>query len=74
MTELLFKDKVFKMVGSAMEAHRVLGPGFLEAVYQEALAIEFKLRNMPTQNLKISEIRVIGGLNIFNRELRQLHE
>ena len=47
MAELLYKDEVFNIVGAAMEVHRVLGPGFLEAVYQEALAIEFKLRNIP---------------------------
>ena len=56
MAELLYKEEVFKIVGSAMEMHRVMGPGFLEAVYQEALAIEFKLRNIPFvefQKLKI---------------------
>jgi GxxExxY protein len=47
MVELLFKQEVFNIVGAAMEVHRILGPGFLEAVYQEALAIEFKLREIP---------------------------
>lgn len=47
MAELLYKEEVFKIVGATMEVHRVLGPGFLEAVYQEALAIEFRLRKIP---------------------------
>lgn len=46
MAELLLKDEVFKIVGAAIEVYNQLGNGFLEAVYQEALALEFELRQV----------------------------
>ena len=47
--DLLLKDEAFAIVGAAMEVHSVLGHGFLEAVYADALAIEFANRGIPFQ-------------------------
>jgi GxxExxY protein len=33
-----------KIIGSAIEVHRQLGPGLLEATYESALCIEFEMR------------------------------
>jgi len=52
MTEILYKELSFAIVGAAMEVHKVLGGGFLEAVYQAALAHEFRLRNIPFEEQK----------------------
>lgn len=57
MIELLYKEEVYAIVGAAMEVYNELGHGFLEAVYQEALAIEMTARNVPfaeQQELQIS--------------------
>lgn len=39
--------QTYAIIGAAMEIHRQLGHGFLEAVYQEAAVVEFPLKNIP---------------------------
>jgi GxxExxY protein len=47
MAKLLFKDEVYAIIGAAMEVYNQLGPGFLEAIDQEALEIELSDREIP---------------------------
>lgn len=43
------------VIGAAIEVHRVLGPGFLECIYEEAMSVELQLRSIPfTRQLPIN--------------------
>jgi len=45
--ELLYKEEVDAIIGAAIEVHKELGAGYLEAVYEECISIESKKRNIP---------------------------
>jgi GxxExxY protein len=47
MAELLYKNEVYMIIGSAMEVYNQLGPGFGEAIYQDAMEIEVEVRKIP---------------------------
>lgn len=54
---LLQKEEVFRLVGSAMTVHRELGSGFLEAVYHEALEIQFLEDGIPFESKVELDVR-----------------
>ena len=58
--EIYYKDECYKVVGAAMHVYNVLGSGFLEPVYQEALEIEFQRRNIPYEREKQLAINYEG--------------
>lgn len=59
-----FGDEVerlaYGVIGSAIEVHRVLGAGFLERVYHQALAMEFRLRGIPHKSKHLVAVQYKG--------------
>lgn len=60
MTELILENETFAVNGAAIEVHRVLGPGFLEKVYQEAMQFERNARGIPYEVEKPIDIKYKG--------------
>ena len=52
MTDILFKEESYKIIGACMEVHKKLGCGFLESVYAEALELEFSKANISYEREK----------------------
>ena len=56
MTDLLYKDESYKIIGRCMEVHNNLGKGFLEIVYKDALEYEFYKFGIPFEREKKYEV------------------
>jgi len=55
------KDELTEqIIGAAIEVHRVLGPGLLESIYEEALGIELRLRGIPFEQQVEVEVHYKG--------------
>ncbi len=57
-----FRQKTYNIIGAAMEVHKSLGNGVLEAVYGDAVAIELKARNIPFEREKLFQIHYKGSV------------
>ncbi len=57
---LIYKNESYDIIGCCMEVHKELGHGFLEAVYQESLALEFAEQRIPFEREKPIEIEYRG--------------
>lgn len=60
MSEILYKGESYKIVGAMLNVHNELGCGFLEAVYQDALEIEFSMQGIPYEREKEYDILYKG--------------
>ena len=56
MSEFLFKQETYEIIGLCMEIHKILGNGFSEIVYKDAMVIEAKLREFAIEREKKFEI------------------
>ncbi len=65
MAGLIYGDECYKIVGACFEVYNDKGCGFLEAVYQECLGIEFEFQQMPF--LPRQQLRLFYR----NKELKQ---
>jgi len=45
--KIIYKKEGYALQDAIFEVYKILGPGFLEAVYQECLEKELALRNIP---------------------------
>jgi GxxExxY protein len=57
---LLEKELTDKIIGAAIEVHKVLGPGLLESAYQVCMDRECGLRNIPFERLVALPLNYIG--------------
>ena len=68
MDKLIYSDETYEIKGAIFEVYKTLGAGFLEAVYQESLEEELKLRGIPFEAQ--SEIKI----SYKGKELRQFYK
>ena len=64
---IVYAQESYKIVGAAFEVYNKIGHGFLEAVYQECLELEFRKRGIPYEREKEIKIYYDG------QELKQVY-
>lgn len=60
MSSILYKEESYNIIGAAMEVHRIIGNGFTEPVYQDALEVELRMRGIPYEREKTFDLSYKG--------------
>lgn len=55
--ELIYPELSFQIMGAVFEVHNVLGPGFIESIYENALSLEFQSRGIAFERQKRMIVR-----------------
>ena len=89
MSDIILGKEYYDVKGACIEVHKRLGCGFLEKVYQDALEIEFNIRNIPYEREKritidykghiidqgyIADFICYGKLIVELKATRELHD
>jgi GxxExxY protein len=53
-------DLAERIIGAAIDVHRTLGPGFVESIYETALALELSARGLPMERQSELQVRYRG--------------
>jgi GxxExxY protein len=59
--KLLYKDEVFQIVGCSIEVLNTLGHGIVEKPYENALVVEFQLREIPIRQQPVFDVLYKGN-------------
>ena len=59
--KLLYKDEVFQIVGCAIEVLNTLGHGIVEKPYENALVVEFRIREIPFRQQPVFDVLYKGN-------------
>ncbi len=57
MTKIIYPDESYAIIGACFNVYKEMGAGFLEAVYQECLEIEFEYQKIPYFSQKEMKLR-----------------
>ena len=68
MTELIYKEESYKIIGACFEVYKEMGCGFLEPVYQECLEKEFGFQRIPF------DAQIIIELNYKGEKLNKIYK
>ncbi len=68
--KVLYPDLSFEIMGAVYEVHNNLGPGFSEELYERALILELKARQIPYEQQKTIQVNYKGQpLGIYRLDL-----